>query len=1723
MDPKALSVPPASDGSCPSHSNSTSMTNLCATRQQTDTLSLSKSSGGNAGSTITSHDQPPSGAREEVLTRSAMSIEQSVRTFRLFEILRSGDTTAISKAIKECAEPHSQGTPPLGTSILHLAIQCVEPQIVEYILSSSANLDINARDRDGNTPLHLAAQLGRAPIVRELLERPDINDSATNYNGQIPLDLARTPEIFQQLQLARSIFLDAKTKEMQCLIGQGDYERLERLLVEPRVEGLLDVNSLDLVTDRTTMMTGGTLLHEAARKKDTKLIQILLMHGADPFRRDRKGKLPQDVTKDDRTRAIVKRSPAAMIAQRGIQEKAILGSAAGQGNPLRSGVGEAGVGGKDAREMKGYLKKWTNYTSGYKLRWFVLEDGVMSYYKHQDDAGSACRGAINMRIATLHMDAQDKTRFEIQGKSSVKYHLKANHVVEAKRWFWALNNAIQWTKDEAKEDDRRRTRNAESLRQAKLEQFDKQGLDSQSDSASVVCRPSGKNLAPPSSLGVLSHASSRLSLQTSRGGAESIRGEDESSNYAPNESTFSPQENNKLPTHLTSHVLEGEAEDDDCGDYASSNELQPSNKDAFNITAQSVRLQLYLLSNVSAALQAEKVKNPETRISDPSIDQALNAYEGAVSSLNSLVVDLLKISRDRDAFWQYRLDREADALKMWEDSMARVAQEHEELQSRIGESEEKRKRTKKALKEALEHPSTSTSRPISRGPSHVQIQDALEVVKETVTENLAFTERKTSKELRRKKSLITEFTNLSDSESDEDEEFFDAVDAGEVKVVEVPPEKVVEARDSVSNIRASKLDEIALSFKGYEDPIRKRLKMDADDRPKISLWAILKSMIGKDMTKMTLPVSFNEPTSLLQRVAEDMEYADLLDLAADRGDSMERMVYVAAFAASEYASTIDRVAKPFNPLLGETFEYVRPDKGYRFFIEQVSHHPPIGAAWAESSKWDYYGESAVKSKFYGKSFDINPLGTWFLRLRPISGGEELYTWKKITSSVVGIITGNPIVDNYGSMEIKNWTTGEVCMLDFKPRGWKASSAYHVSGKVMDSEGSTKWSIGGRWNDKIYARHTPGYQESVTPPHEDTPQHPESARALLVWQCHPRPTGIPFNLTPFVLTLNAIPDNLKPHLPPTDTRLRPDQRAMEDGEYDFAATEKHRVEEKQRAKRRERETKGEEFEPKWFSKGRCKITGEEFWVYNGRYWKCREANDWSFPMAMEFTCQKCAQALRLGIRPQIPAIRVRTLSHVGRRYQHLSTNASSLQASKAGSWSTKVRTETTTITNVASLSASQPTTSGTSEAYNGRPLLQPHNLFHSYSNSPSPEIRQRAAFIVQNAFCPHPSHRRTRVPTSPHDSEARKSPEASSDSQPPLHSQFECPDCGVPIYCSEEHWMDDFEAHLEVCDTIRQINEDDHDLRSGRIFSEFNYPGPQEEESIVNMTNWDTFLYTRQFDAINNDRNMRQVTRLLTYPVTIASVLHELSPYHIRKGGRLTPEGLKSLSALRYTLHPPRTGEGAAMSGLRLKAPPVRIFILGARAESSLPRDVWLQLSYLFPRALISLIFIGPESMANRDDEFPLPDRTPSNPFGAIVEDRLHSLMKITTYVDYFHTIHRANMFQPYDPYFDCFMLFHPGLGHPSSSHEWEETLPYLLETKVPILCTGYSEWDMKRDLDWVMEKCGGEVDLLLEPGENRFRSLRWDLNDMDPHDISCGNWGLWVFRGKRYVIRRLRH
>jgi hypothetical protein len=696
------------------------------------------------------------------------------------------------------------------TTILHLAIQCAEFPVVEYVLSDGLNtLDLNARDKDGNTPLHIAAAQGRTPVVKLLLEQKDINDAATNAQGKMPIDLARNPEIFQLLQLSRSLFTDAKVKQVQALIVANDYDTLAQVLEEPRLKTVIDINSPEFASEPVTVQTGGTLLHEAARRKNMKLIQVLLLHGADPFRRDRKGKLPQNITNDDSVKAILKRSPAAVAAQRGIQEKAVLGHAASQGGAAGGAATDA-IAGREAREMKGYLKKWTNYRKGYQLRWFVLEDGVLSYYKHQDDAGSACRGAINMKIARLHMPPDEKTKFEIIGKSSVKYTLKANHEVEAKRWFWSLNNSIQWTKDQAREEERQAARSAELLKQAKAEQGSALSVhDSHSENASMSDLRRNSSQYPSRSI-----SSAKVpGYRPEAGGTSTVESDDEFADAGTDGDAIS-----RLHSHIGGPMIPGEHDDDDdYGDDGSGAHEEPgATKDALNITAQSAKLQLETMSHVHSALLAEVTQSPATPLSDTKITQALSTYDAAIRSLTGLVGDLLRISKDRDAYWQYRLDREANMRRMWEESMAQVAREQEELEARMGEAEMKRRMTKRALREVME--TGVSGSPISETKQ-------LEPIEDDDRPLTAISRRQT----------IFEQLSLSEDDSADEEEFFDAVDAGEVEVAEMPPEDAVADKKELVVVKSGGVD-ISSSYKGYEGGIRQRLKMDEDNRPKVSLW-----------------------------------------------------------------------------------------------------------------------------------------------------------------------------------------------------------------------------------------------------------------------------------------------------------------------------------------------------------------------------------------------------------------------------------------------------------------------------------------------------------------------------------------------------------------------------------------------------------------------------------------------------------------------------------------------------------------------------------------------------------------------------------------------------------------------------------------------------------------------------------------------------------------------
>jgi len=380
-----------------------------------------------------------------------------------------------------------------------------------------------------------------------------------------------------------------------------------------------------------------------------------------------------------------------------------------------------------------------------------------------------------------------------------------------------------------------------------------------------------------------------------------------------------------------------------------------------------------------------------------------------------------------------------------------------------------------------------------------------------------------------------------------------------------------------------------------------------------SLWSIMKNCIGKDLSKIPVPVNFSEPMSFLQRLNEDFEYSEILDKAANCTDNYEQMAYVAAFTVSSYACTAIRTSKPFNPLLGETFDCDRVDDlGWKCFAEQVMHHPPMVAQHCESVYgWKCWQEFTMRSKFKGKYLEIEPIGITHLEF---TNSGNHYTWRKVKTIVHNIVIGKLWIDNSGEMELMNHTTNDKCYMKFEPYSYFGGTPKKVTGTINSRDGKVEWVLNGTWDSKMEGSKVIG--ESVV----KGKQHLEIGSCKTLWKRNPIEEEAEkyYNFTRFACELNELEEAVAP----TDSRLRPDQRLMEEGSWDEANTEKVRLEEKQRAVRRKRELEAElalqegreyeDYQPLWFTKVEDKQAGggKLIHVYSGNYWESKDKQDWS---------------------------------------------------------------------------------------------------------------------------------------------------------------------------------------------------------------------------------------------------------------------------------------------------------------------------------------------------------------------------------------------------------------------------------------------------------------------------------------------------------------------------------
>ena len=337
----------------------------------------------------------------------------------------------------------------------------------------------------------------------------------------------------------------------------------------------------------------------------------------------------------------------------------------------------------------------------------------------------------------------------------------------------------------------------------------------------------------------------------------------------------------------------------------------------------------------------------------------------------------------------------------------------------------------------------------------------------------------------------------------------------------------VDARSQISDIDDSSP---VLSL-----PRRKFLPFLRDPKQKINIWKVIRESIGLELSKIAVPVYFNEPLSFLQRFSEDLSYNSLLLKASECEDSTLRLAYIASFIVSSYASSDCRTMKPFNPLLGETFDLERD--GFRLITEQVSHHPPVSALHCEHEEYCFSASTEVKTNFKGTYLRVHPVGKNHLILK--RSGDH-YMWDKPFTNVHNIIIGKIYVEHYGVVEVVNSATGDTAVVDFKKQGWFDKSFNDITGVVRDCNGVERYLLAGKWNQGVKIVNC-GTKEEIQ-----------------AWELHPFPENYEFSyfFSDYALQLNLPPESF-PGLCRTDSRFRPDQRQLELGDVKAATAEKHR--------------------------------------------------------------------------------------------------------------------------------------------------------------------------------------------------------------------------------------------------------------------------------------------------------------------------------------------------------------------------------------------------------------------------------------------------------------------------------------------------------------------------------------------------------------------------------------
>jgi len=319
------------------------------------------------------------------------------------------------------------------------------------------------------------------------------------------------------------------------------------------------------------------------------------------------------------------------------------------------------------------------------------------------------------------------------------------------------------------------------------------------------------------------------------------------------------------------------------------------------------------------------------------------------------------------------------------------------------------------------------------------------------------------------------------------------------------------------------------------------------------------------------------------------QYHDLLRIANDSEDQYVRLLYVTIFSITNFSNS-RRMAKPFNPLLGETYEYYDDLHNLKFLSEQTSHHPPISSAYLETDycivELDVIADSRVG--FNGIQLPIEQPFVVTLK----KTGEIYYTHRLFTTYVHNLILGSMWLEHSGKWTI-NVVGSEISSeIELKKCGFFSQGWNEIEGSISD-DGSPVYEIKGKWTENITVTRKRKTNLSGDKLFDRKP--------TVAWEPQPKVAVERFSkwyLDEWVEKLIVIDDEMKLHLLETDSRLREDRILLERGLTVEAGNEKSRLENEQRERRKKLELEGGVYTPRFFEES--EFEGMRIFRYNHGY-------------------------------------------------------------------------------------------------------------------------------------------------------------------------------------------------------------------------------------------------------------------------------------------------------------------------------------------------------------------------------------------------------------------------------------------------------------------------------------------------------------------------------------------